>query len=173
MVDESHRLLNTEFSYGGYLEDRSTLWQDSYLAKEGRFTHLGVDFNVPAGTPVAMCLNVQVIRVDDDTPEVGGWGMRVMAKVSHDDIVLIFAHLASKVLCKVGEVFRRGDVFATIGAPHENGGWYSHLHVQALSVERYREFEKHPQGLDGYAHAGEPDLEHKYPNPMIRWVWLS
>ena len=53
-VVECHQKLGIDFSYGGWLEDRSTLWRGSYLDQKRKYIHLGVDFNVPAGTQVAI-----------------------------------------------------------------------------------------------------------------------
>ncbi len=49
----------------------------------------------------------------------------------------LFGHLTRTSLGKVAEGMhlKRGDVFAEVGGPHENGGWVPHLHFQ-LSWER-------------------------------------
>jgi murein DD-endopeptidase MepM/ murein hydrolase activator NlpD len=167
MLDYYYTLHGFDYSYGGYLEDRSTLWRDSYLARRKTFLHLGVDFNAPAGTPVAVDRHCQVVLLDDDIPEVGGWGTRVMFNVSHTDAVLIYAHLAKDVSCKVGDTLKPGDVFARIGTPNCNGYWYPHVHVQVMTMERYREFKKDPQGLDGYGRVEDVQkLKKEFPNPM-------
>src|SRR2546422_11572306 len=47
MVEDVHRGLDVDWSYGGYLEYRSFLWAGSYLEETSSFIHVGVDFNVP------------------------------------------------------------------------------------------------------------------------------
>ena len=43
-----HAKYQVTFSYGGYAEDRSTLWHDTYLDASKTYYHLGVDINIPA-----------------------------------------------------------------------------------------------------------------------------
>ena len=170
MIDHFHQLLQADYSYGGYLEDRSVLWRGNYLAEGKNYTHLGVDFNAPVGMAVAVDTHAQVVLVDDDTPLVGGWGNRVMIRLQHEEIVLIYAHLSTNVLCKVGDVFTPGIVIGYVGNPSQNGHWYPHTHVQAMTMERYRRFKEKPDELDGYG--AEKDLRRlvrDFPNPM-RWV---
>lgn len=172
MIDHFQKLLQLDWSYGGYLENRSVLWRGSYLAAGRKYMHLGVDFNAPAGTPVAVDTNVQVIVVDDDTPLIGGWGPRVMLKVAHQDIVLIYAHLAG-ITCKVGDTLRRGDVFAAVGPSESNGRWYPHVHVQAMTLAARRYYDDQPDELDGYG--SEDDIgvmRSHFPNPMD-WVRVT
>jgi hypothetical protein len=54
MVDEFHRARGVDGSYGSYIEDRRYLLRGSYLSATGAYLHLGVDFNVPQGTRVAV-----------------------------------------------------------------------------------------------------------------------
>ena len=53
-------------AYGGYLEDRSTLWRGSYLESSNHFLHLGVDVMVPEGTRVALDAPGTVVVADTD-----------------------------------------------------------------------------------------------------------
>lgn len=167
MIDYFHALCGADWSYGGYLEDRSVIWRGNYLAQSKNYTHLGVDFNAPIGTAVAIDTRAQVVLVDDDTPLIGGWGNRVMLRVQGQEIVLIYAHLSAKVLCKLGDTLTPGTVIGYVGDPSQNGFWYPHTHVQAMRMDRYREFKKKPNELDGYG--AEKDLRRlvrDFPNPM-------
>src|SRR5438105_1028701 len=74
MIDEMHERLKVMWSYGGWQENRSTLWKDSYMEKEQRFTHLGVDFNVPAGTEVMAPRRMEIVWQDAGDDFDGGWG---------------------------------------------------------------------------------------------------
>ena len=168
MVNHIHTVLAVDWSYGGYLEDRSGIWAESYLAENGFFLHLGVDFNAPAGTPVSIDVTGVVIRIDNDTPLVGGWGTRVIVKVQDEDIILIYAHLDCTPNCKVGDTLKPGDVFAWVGAPDCNGYWYPHVHVQAMSTETYQEFKDRPDELDGYGDVNDIlALRKRFPNPCL------
>ncbi len=157
MVADIHAKYSLDFSYGGWMEDRSTLWKGSYLAQHGTFTHLGIDVNAPSGTEIAASFDAEVARIDDDYPEDGGWGPRVILKRLSKPIYLIHAHLDRNILCKVGDTLKQGQVFASIGKAPYNGNWFPHLHLQILSKEYYDELEKNGswKELDGYGSADE------------------
>ncbi|MCX6714579.1 MAG: M23 family metallopeptidase [Candidatus Uhrbacteria bacterium] len=173
MVQDAHARLGIDHSYGGWFEDRRVLWKDSYLEKGQHWIHLGVDFTVPTGTSVAATWKGTVEHVDDDTPEPGGWGPRVIVRLKDaSDMILIFAHLG-KIICKKGDRLKPGDVFAEIGAPPNNGMWFPHLHVQAVDLRHYkRNWNALVQELDGYANPFEASRAATiFPDPM-RYVRL-
>jgi murein DD-endopeptidase MepM/ murein hydrolase activator NlpD len=166
MVNECHAKLGFDFSYGGWLEDRSVLWKGSYLKEDNRYIHLGIDVNAPAGTPVALDMPGRVVLVDNDHPLIGGWGTRVMIKLDDAPIVLIYAHLAG-VKHRVGDTLKRGDVFAEVGSSDANGHWYTHTHVQAMTLTAYECFLDHPLELDGYGKCENiPILGTLFPDPV-------
>lgn len=173
MVQDAHARLGIDHSYGGWFEDRRVLWKDSYLEKGQHWIHLGVDFNVPTGTNVAATWNGVVEHVDDDTPEVGGWGPRVLIRLSEaPNMILIFAHLG-EIFCKPGTVLKPGDVFATVGAPPNNGMWLPHVHVQAVDLRHYkRAWSALVHELDGYTNRFSANgAASIFPDPM-RYVRL-
>ena len=166
MVDEMHGDLGVAWSYGGWLEDRSDLWDGSYLTDRRTTAHLGVDFNAPAGTPVSADVSLRCLLVDSDDPEPHGWGTRVIARVIGEPIVLIFGHLMS-VRCVVGSTVEAGDIFAEVGTSDRNGGWHSHVHVQAVVAENDETFLQDLPFIDGYGDFGEiRDLSRVFPDPM-------
>ena len=93
LLDAYHSRVGIDYSYGGWLEDRSTVWSGTYLDETRSFTHLGVDLNAPTGTPIATDHHGSVIRIDDDHPEEGGWGPRILFRLRDAPIILIYAHL--------------------------------------------------------------------------------
>ncbi len=154
-----------EWSYGGWMEDRSTLWRGSYLEQGKKFLHLGVDFNAPVGTQVALSRSGRVVRVDNDHPDKHGWGTRVFVRLDPEPFVLIYAHIDS--LCQVGQAIRAGELAGTIAPPERNGYWYPHVHVQAMTLGRYEQFLLKPDGLDGYGPLREPlAMALEFPDPM-------
>ena len=169
MVLDTHKKYSIDFSYGGWMEDRSFLWHGSYLDATQEYIHLGVDLNVPTGTPVAFDFDGKVVRIDDDFPENGGWGPRVIVKHKKAQVYVIYAHLERRMQCKVGDTFKKGKVFAKVGKAPHNGNWFPHLHVQIISKEYFGELEKKDAwaDLDGY---GSPkDLAKnakRFPDPM-------
>lgn len=169
MVNDIHKKYSLDFSYGGWMEDRSFLWKDSYLQESGNFTHLGVDVNVPPGTEVSADFDAVVVKVDSDYPEEGGWGTRVILKHAVSSVYMIYAHLDPKVECKVGDTITRGQIFAKVGKAPHNGNWFPHLHLQTISAEYFDELEESNSWdeLDGYGFADEIGLNAKrFRDPM-------
>lgn len=174
-LDDLHARLGVEWSYGGYLENRRHLWQGSYLERSGNFLHLGIDFNVPRGTPVAAPRAAAAFLVDHDHDREGGWGQRVFLKLEGappDDLVLIFAHL-QRAEVTPGTRLLRGEVFAEVGGPPDNGNWAPHLHVQVIPsdflvdvfTERFAE-------LDGYGPPTQVEnLRVSFPDPLPLIGW--
>lgn len=154
LIAKTHRAYNLVWSYGGYDEYRPTLWQDSYLAKEQKYLHLGVDFNVSAGQEVAAPWEAEVLEVDLDEDQEGGWGGSTILRPIGEEFfnVYIFAHLSDQIKTRVGDVLKAGEVFGAVGKPEVNGGWFSHLHVQAIAKSFYNKSKPTDLAdIDGYA----------------------
>ena len=169
MVNDVNRKYGLDFSYGGWMEDRSFLWRGSYLDEKKIYIHLGIDLSVPAGTPVAATFDAEVVKIDDDYPEVGGWGTRVILKHKTELLYFIFAHLDRKAECNAGDMLKRGGIFAKAGKPPFNGNWFEHLHLQAITEEYYREIEEKNlwDELDGYGSEKDIKLNAKrFPDPI-------
>jgi hypothetical protein len=171
MLGDLHQARRLDYSYGGYLEPRPRLWRGSYLEEGKKFLHQGMDFNAPVGTPVAVDRKVEVLHVDDDSPERHGWGNRIFFRVMGEDIALIYAHMARSIRrCTRGDILEPGDIFGEVGGFECNGGWYSHTHVQAMQLARFRAFLEHPEKLDGYGFCQDiASIAREFPNPM-HWV---
>ncbi len=170
MINDIHLELSVDWSYGGYLEDRSNIWTGSYMEKNKNFIHLGIDFHVRQGTLVAVDYDSKVLIVDNDNDMDGGWGPRVILKPylpQEKPIFLIYSHLQN-IRCKMDDFLHAGDVLAEIGGPPNNGNWAPHLHVQAV-VEKYlMEFIANDiYLLDGYGKAEEIEkLRETFPDPL-------
>ena len=172
MLDEFHQRLGLRWSYGGWLEDRRDLWAGSYLEKEQNFVHLGIDFNVPAGSLVEVDHLVKVIRIDTERPpQIGGWGTRVTVElVEQRGIYLIYAHLEARPLCTHGEILKPGTRFGAVGHAPENGNWYPHLHFQVIDKNCPQAFQFDWSTYDGYGHASEiKNLAKVHPDPLQFW----
>lgn len=150
-INDCHLRLGVDFSYGGWLEDRRVIWRGSYLDDDCRYIHLGVDFNVPAGTSIMSDKMYTVIRIDSDYPEEFGWGTRVFLQEPSADVIMIFAHLDPSPFLRVGIVIQPGDLLGSIGMAPSNGHWFSHLHVQVIDAEHYTKLLNNDlRDLDGY-----------------------
>lgn len=168
MVNYAKKKYDLDFSYGGWIEDRSFLWCGSYLDKKKIYTHLGIDISASAGTEVAATFDAKVVKVDDDYPEEGGWGTRVILKHRSEPLYFIYAHLDRDIQCKAGDLIAKGKIFAKIGKPPYNGNWFEHLHLQAITEEYYKEIERKNlwDELDGYGLESESEINAKrFPDP--------
>ncbi len=134
MVTDVHEKYGVDYSFGGWFEDRGFLWKGSYLDETQGYVHLGVDFNVPTGTDVALDFAGTVAVIDSDYPIEGGWGTRVIIKHADLPLYFIYAHLDPNVFCKVGDVLAEGHIFAKVGQAPQNGNWFPHTHVQTVDA---------------------------------------
>ena len=156
-VERLHERMGVESSFGGYLEDRSHLWRGHYQEASGRFVHLGVDSNVPAGTEVFAPCPLVVHEALADPDQDGGWGGRVITRLPGSDMFVIFAHLEHDSLPNEGAELATGARVGVVGRPQVNGGWFPHLHVQCVRGAL-------PEDLDGYASASS-GLGERFPDP--------
>lgn len=159
--------LGVDHCWGGWLENRAHLWRGHYLP-EGCAIHLGIDLNVPAGTTVLAPVSGEVMHAVPCRALGGGWGgwfvLRADVPEGGADYVLL-GHLAHAGLPPPGSRIAGGTAVGVIGTPLENGGWYPHLHLQALSGDAWEAVQHAPDALlDGY---GYPDaaLRRLFPNP--------
>jgi len=94
--------------------------------------HEGVDYMVPAGTPIYASAGGVVVFAGLH-PQYGN-----MVEIDHgNQIITRYAH-ASKILVKVGEVVRRGHEIAKVGSTGRSTG--NHLHFEV----RYRGVAQNP-----------------------------
>jgi murein DD-endopeptidase MepM/ murein hydrolase activator NlpD len=170
LLERIHRRERVQYSFGGYLENRSTFLKDSYLEKDGNFLHLGIDFTVPAGTQVAALVSGVVLNVFDNQDLEHGWGPRVTIGISAPGTIaaLVFGHL-DRIKIAEGDVVKAATIIGTIGTPPENGNWWPHLHLQALSPQALAHHSQNNfQTIDGYGNPSQLEsLQAEYPDPMI------
>ena len=170
MIDDLHAIRGVKWSYGGYLEDRSTLLKGTYLDDTGGYIHLGVDVNVGPGTPIAAPYDATVVNVFDDTPTASGWGPRLILRPADTSLpYLILGHLTPFTLKPSGRV-KAGQILAEIAPPPRNGNWFPHLHIQQIARHSVTQHEQdNYEALDGYGHPRDLEiLQETYPDP----TWL-
>ena len=150
-VEADARAKGADYTYGGYMEPRDHLWRGHYH-NPALMRHTAVDYNVPAGTVVAVPADATVIQVVRDT-SYGGWGGCIFFKLTKPykgaDYFLM-AHLAHTALPSVGQSLTRGEAVARIGEPHENGVWFPHLHLQCFDSVIFDRYHPALDGMDGY-----------------------
>lgn len=164
-VREIARRHGVDYTYGGYLEDRSHLWRKHYLPP-GRQAHLGVDYNVPAGTKVVVLEDAEVIYNAHDC-SFGGWGGLVVFRLAKPPYAgadyLYYGHLAWDKMAAVGQKLQAGDFVGHVGKPHENGMWFPHIHVQLVSEKQMKLAGGDPLKVDGYMPPPVPEAD--FPDP--------
>ncbi|MFA6268594.1 MAG: peptidoglycan DD-metalloendopeptidase family protein [archaeon] len=156
-VDYLHSTMGVDYSYGGFLEDRSNLWKDTYLKQVNAFIHLGIDYNVPIGTKVCLPIDALVDETITD-PSQGGWGSAIKFKIKKSDIFFIIAHLSPELNVKKGEEYKKGEFVGHTGQITENGGWYPHCHVQFFTSEFDKNYDHTLAKMDGYLPKGHKDM---------------
>ncbi|MBI3333964.1 peptidoglycan DD-metalloendopeptidase family protein [Candidatus Pacearchaeota archaeon] len=144
-----HRERCVDYSDGGFLENRSHIWKNHYNAQTNAWIHLGVDFNVPAGTRVALLHDAEAVDVYCDPDTNGGWGGRVIWKLEGLDRYLIYGHLKQNLQVKVGQQSSAGEIFGEVGSWQENGGWFPHLHLQCVT-SAFMQAHADTKSIDGY-----------------------
>jgi murein DD-endopeptidase MepM/ murein hydrolase activator NlpD len=158
-VEYLHRKHKIDYSFGGYMENRRTLWRDSYLLRYGeQFIHLGIDINVPEGSLVFCPIPFRVLKIEHDNDQDGGWGTKVTIKTEFGCV--IYAHLYRGVLVTAGKEYDGNSCIGAVGQTTDNGGWFPHLHIQGVS-----EVLSSCIISDGYSHEYYR-MEEDYPNPL-------
>ena len=125
---------------GGYLESRvfyssKTYDNEGTQGLEKRCLHLGVDFWIPAGTPINAIFKGKVVMITNDKGEKTFGGLIVLEhKINHLTFYTLYGHLSKKTLSKtqIGDKINKGDFIGWIGDCNENGNWAPHLHFQVL-----------------------------------------
>ena len=114
--------------------------------EERRTVHLGLDFFTIPGTPVCAPLDGVVHLLAENAKQLDYGPLVILrhATAGGEDFFTLYGHLTRDTLreLKLGQTVARGEVFARVGAHHENGGWPPHLHFQIILdlLERGAEF---------------------------------
>lgn len=152
-IGELASKLGCDYTYGGFLEDRSQILES--FEKTGYMRHLGIDLNnLPPHTPITVPVEVQVFDIFNDPTKHNGWGTRLILKLAqpyNGADYLLYGHLAVWPELKVGQQVKAGEIVGYLGDPEENGGWFSHLHVQLLKQKFVDLYAANIPAIDGYS----------------------
>jgi 4-aminobutyrate aminotransferase-like enzyme/Ser/Thr protein kinase RdoA (MazF antagonist) len=104
---------------------------------ERRTVHIAIDLFVPAGFNVRAPLDGIIHTIADNNAPLD-FGPVVILKhqmSNTDDFFTLYGHLSRESLkpLSVGKHIAKGEIFAQIGAAHENGEWPPHLHFQVIA----------------------------------------
>ncbi|MDR0423839.1 MAG: peptidoglycan DD-metalloendopeptidase family protein [Rickettsiales bacterium] len=127
-----------EIGYAGYLENRSKSLIQTYIYKESRVIHLGIDLFVPTDTNLYAPLDGEVV-ISEIEKQDGGYGGFVVMKHNINNVVFytLYGHLKRDYLPKLNSYLKKGDKFASIGNIEENGRWAPHLHLQVFTEKGF------------------------------------
>ncbi len=140
-----------DYGIGGYDEARLIYTHEMFrasdeFASEWRTIHTGLDLFAPAGTPVH-CPLPGVVHSVRASPGEQDYGHVIL--VRHETPAgtpfhTLYGHLsaASIEMVQPGMSVEAGALIATLGAPHENGGWSPHLHLMVITdlLDNHDEF---------------------------------
>ena len=105
-----------------------------WKASDRRTVHLGIDGFAPAGTSVHTPLEATVEFTDNRTGNLDYGGMVILRHETPANYVFytMYGHLAPASLAglEIGQNLEKGEMFARLGDPSENGGWNPHIHFQ-------------------------------------------
>lgn len=159
---DPEKLREYNAAVGGYNEKRNNMYI-SPIYKNGRNIHMGVDFWLPAGTPVYSFYDGRVLFYrDNKNPRDYGPTVITEHKLGSRHLYALYGHLNTKGIYELeeGQPLKKGEPIAEIGGESENGGWEPHLHFQ-LSYIRPDE-----PDLPGVVSEQDRELALKcYPDP--------
>ena len=103
---------------------------------ERRTIHLGIDLFVESGTALRAPLD-GVVHILANNAILQDYGPLVILRHETgdgDEFFTLYGHLTVQTLAglKVGQRISRGQQFARVGTPEENGGWAPHVHFQII-----------------------------------------
>ncbi|SLN40145.1 2,2-dialkylglycine decarboxylase [Roseovarius albus] len=105
-----------------------------WKASDRRTVHLAVDVFTPEGTALyaPMDATVEVVEDRDNHLDYGGVVILYHETPDGDGFYTLYGHLDPE-LCdrlKPGDKIAKGEAFAKLGDPTQNGGWSPHVHFQ-------------------------------------------
>src|SRR5215472_5197684 len=150
-IEQELKRVNAAVGVGRYDEARpfysSALFGGSSNPTDERRTiHLGIDLFVPPDSNVRAPLDGEIHTIADNRAPADYGPVVILrhAVTGSKEFFTLYGHLSRNSIKKlaVGQRVAKGQVFATIGAVEENGGWPPHLHLQVITdlLERNENF---------------------------------
>lgn len=103
---------------------------------ETRTIHLGIDLFKAAGEPVYAPLDGKVHSFSFNQDPMDFGGVAILEHSTGESIFYtLYGHLSEQSVRQLrpGQRICKGDQFADLGEPEENGGWVPHLHFQVIA----------------------------------------
>jgi peptidoglycan LD-endopeptidase LytH len=139
-VNDKLKNAHTKYGIGGYAENRtvyrvSKVFDGNNPDDEPRRLHLGTDIWGKPNTAV-ICPLDGIVHSFAFNNRYGDYGATII--LSHNleglSFYTLYGHLSLSSIgnAREGERIERGDTFAGVGIPSENGQWPPHLHFQLI-----------------------------------------
>lgn len=129
---------NAKVAFGGYLETRNLYGRSEVFKNEitdERNIHIGLDLWIKAGTPVLTALDGKVHSFQNNTA-LGDYGPAIILEHTIENITFytLYGHLSLESLNgkAIGQIVKKGNQIATLGAAPINGDYAPHLHFQII-----------------------------------------
>lgn len=128
------------YAVGGYNEHRtvyskSRVFDPSTPGSEPRRLHLGTDIWGKHGTPVMAPLD-GIIHSFAYNDKKGDYGATIILshRLENSSFYTLYGHLSLTSIKNIqeGKRISKGEIFAALGIPAENGQWPPHLHFQLI-----------------------------------------
>jgi len=141
-ITSAMREAGVRIAIGRYDEPRLLYSSPLFAGAEGplderRTIHLGLDIFCDSGTPVHAPLRGTVHAFAYNPAPLDYGGVIILRHATDDgtEFFSLYGHLSHASLTEmaVGRAIERGERFAALGAPDENGGWTPHLHLQLFT----------------------------------------
>lgn len=137
---DPNRKRSSPYGIGKYNEVRKGMYETPLF--EGlRNIHMGIDIAAPVGENIYSFFRAKVHSFAYHSSP-GDYGNTLITESEIDGVKLyaLYGHLSASSLegKKRGQKIDPGQVIASVGDRHENGGWNPHLHFQ-LSYEEPKE----------------------------------
>jgi 4-aminobutyrate aminotransferase-like enzyme/Ser/Thr protein kinase RdoA (MazF antagonist) len=139
-IDQLQKEVPTKIIAGGYLEPRALYTSTAYdkignSGRESRSIHLGIDFWLPALTPIHAILDGEVVIAVNDAGDKEYGGLVVLKhQLEGFYFYTLYGHntVESATKHKVGDTILKGEKIVELANYPENGNWAPHLHFQVL-----------------------------------------
>lgn len=161
-IEQYQSIHGATWSFSNYLEYRGALEIYPQMRENQRYYHMGLDINGPVGTTIYAPWDATVVESHYE-PKPGNYGGLTILRPDDQDIYILFGHLAKDHLPEAGQKIKKDEAFARFGNETENGNWYPHVHIQAITEKGWNS----NWALKGYCTEFDlENLEEYTPDPI-------
>lgn len=140
-INEKTAGRQARYAIGGYAEHRMVYSKsrvfDAIKGREPRRLHLGTDIWGRYGTAIMAPMD-GIVHSFAFNNQPGDYGATIILshRLERSSFYTLYGHLSLTSLQNLqeGTLIKKGDVFAALGIPAENGQWPPHLHFQVIET---------------------------------------